>query len=462
MRSETDMEDTVKEKLIPRDYQIEIRDACLSCIERKETGLVYAVVGSGKTLCFSLLSEAVNFPVLVLQPNRELTLQNEQAAINMGIKDVGVYCATLKRKEINNLTFATPKSVKASLEDFKQFRVILIDEADFLYPNNKPSDISKIIDFIKPISVIGFTGTPYYLKNNLFEGSVIKLMIRVRPKNFKKLIASIQPDLMVEKNYWSDLKYTTYDFDNSLLELNSTGAEFTGILVRESLSHLSINNNIFILCKRMLEAGRKDILLFCNSIEDAMTFEKHLPDCRAVTSKTPLKLRNQIIEDFKNQKVKILVNVGVFQAGFSYERLQTVILGDVTNSLRKYVQWVGRVNRRHPDKEYGEIIDFGGNTLRFGDIRDLRIVESDKGLVLVSKDKVISGVSQHELGEHFIDENNKMYRKFRAGYDLGEYTLNWGNKYYGKKLKNISRNYLSWMIKNANYYPVEVDNYVNK
>lgn len=86
-----------------------------------------------------------------------------------------------------------------------------------------------------------------------------------------------------------------------------------------------------------------------------------------------------VLEDFKAGRIKVVANAGVLICGFDYPELDTVVLASPTMSLAQYYQKVGRVIRPHPQKEYGWVIDLAGNIKRFGEVKDLRLVDGGNG-----------------------------------------------------------------------------------
>ena len=75
----------------------------------------------------------------------------------------------------------------------------------------------------------------------------------------------------------------------------------------------------------------------------------------------------------------MVANVGVLTTGFDYPELDTIVMARPTMSLALWYQIVGRAIRPHPNKEAGWIVDLCGNLKRFGEVKDLRLVDSGNG-----------------------------------------------------------------------------------
>jgi DNA repair protein RadD len=61
----------------------------------------------------------------------------------------------------------------------------------------------------------------------------------------------------------------------------------------------------------------------------------------------------------------------VLTAGFDYPELDTVVLARPTQSLRMYMQQVGRVVRKHPDAPVKWVVDMVDVVEKFGRLEDL-------------------------------------------------------------------------------------------
>lgn len=86
----------------------------------------------------------------------------------------------------------------------------------------------------------------------------------------------------------------------------------------------------------------------------------------AVSSITPLDVRQMLIDKFKKGEVKVLVSVDLFSEGFDCPDVEFVQLARPTLSLSRYLQMVGRGLRVADGKDYCVILDNVGLYRRFG------------------------------------------------------------------------------------------------
>ena len=110
-------------------------------------------------------------------------------------------------------------------------------------------------------------------------------------------------------------------------------------------------------------------------LKEAEQLTWSIPGCAIVSGETPKKEREQILDAFKSGQIPVVANVGVLTTGFDYPELDTVVMARPTMSLAQWYQIVGRAIRPHPDKECGWIVDLCGNIKRFGEVKDLKLVD---------------------------------------------------------------------------------------
>lgn len=120
---------------------------------------------------------------------------------------------------------------------------------------------------------------------------------------------------------------------------------------------------------RQYAYGKKGIV-YAVSISHARNiatyYKEYGMNAIAIDSKTPAKLRKQLVEDFRQGKIQVLVNVDVFSEGFDCPDVEFVQLARPTLSLAKYLQQVGRGLRKTRVKESCMIIDNVGLYRLFG------------------------------------------------------------------------------------------------
>ena len=121
-------------------------------------------------------------------------------------------------------------------------------------------------------------------------------MIYTRPKFFSEILYHISVKTIIDSGFWSPVKTVRYEFDDS--EILISGVEYDSLSLSEAITKQGVNNNIYLLCKKLLSEGVKSILLFTDSVATALKFEQVLEGCKAVTHKTSSKDALEIERQF--------------------------------------------------------------------------------------------------------------------------------------------------------------------
>ena len=363
-------------KYVLRDYQKQASDAVVKAFQssNKTNGLIIVSTGGGKSLIIADIASRLDFPLIVLCPSKEILEQNFSKLCSYGILDCGCYSASVGCKDINRITFATIGSVMNHMEDFNHFKYVLIDEAHVV--NSRGGMYEKFINS-QDRQVVGLTATPF----RIGSGSMLKFLTRTRPRIFSEVLYVCQTSDLLAKGYLADLKYydlTAINIENVIS--NSTGADYDEKSLKLEYERSGFFDKLTTTTLRVLKPKngipRKGVLVFTRFVEEAKSLVEKLKiksvPAAIVTGTTPKAEREQLLDDFKSGKIKVVANVGVLVVGFDFPALDTVILARPTKSLAWYYQAVGRCIRPFKDKD-GWVIDLAGNYKRFGKVSDLKI-----------------------------------------------------------------------------------------
>lgn len=367
-----------------RDYQIGAVNAAVKFFStrNKKNGLIVLPTGSGKSLVIANIALRLNAPVLIFQPSKEILEQNYEKLCSYGLlMDVGIFSASLNRKQVSTITFATIGSVKGCKDYFRRFRYVIIDECHYV---NAEAGMYK--DFIEATGckVLGLTATPYRLYSNRFYGSMLRSITRTNPRIFNEMLYCVQTGTLLSRGYLAKMNYYQLNVVNTdRLKVNSTGADYTDASVRRHYKEIKFNDTLENIIHRLLVAGRTSILVFTRFIEEAEYVAKAIGASAAVVSSETSKAdREEILRKFKTKEINVVANVGVLTTGFDFPELATVVLARPTMSLALYYQMVGRAIRPYEDKT-SWIVDLCGNYKRFGRVEDLQVRETKPGIYAV-------------------------------------------------------------------------------
>ena len=384
-----------------RDYQVEAVEQSLWHLENyKKPFIIQAATGAGKSLIIADICHKLDEPVLILQPTKELLEQNYAKLKSYDIDDVAIYSASMKTKEVGKFTYATIGSIYKKPELFKHFKYVIIDECHLVNPKNLDGMYTKFLNAIECTRVCGLTATPYRLQQKYFREngqmyytSHLKMINRIHPFFFKKIAYTIETQELIDMGYLCPIKYRSDEIDWSLLEINSTGADFTA----ESMERFWNDGRLkkIALTIQMIDQNCQRNLIFCSSIRQAQRVVDMLSDIgigsALITSNTPPNERQDAITEFKDGMTKHLVNVGVLTTGFDVPELDCITLARPTMSLALYYQMVGRgvrIDPARPDKML-RVYDFAGCVRKLGRVETIKLAKEDGW-----KDCVVSEVGR--------------------------------------------------------------------
>jgi len=109
--------------------------------------------------------------------------------------------------------------------------------------------------------------------------------------------------------------------------------------------------------------GKKSLVFAVNirhAEHIAENFQKSGHAVGVLHSKQAQAMRTMMIQEFADDKIKILVSVDALSVGFDEPSAEVAILARPTKSVPYYLQQVGRVLRLHPSKENAMVLDMGG------------------------------------------------------------------------------------------------------
>ena len=465
-----------------RDYQEKSKEDTSNFIFKSnhKKGIIVKPVGTGKALDTAIISEMVDDDILVLQPNIELLEQNVEKARAFGL-DPSIYSASANKKEVSNMTYATPLSVVSNPSAFKNKKIIVIDECHLNMSNSikngkvsSRSKLNEFINYVNPEKVIGLTASPIQLVTTRM-GSELKMINRsMRSFWYKSDIFHVTQINDIHEKYWANIKTEIVDNDvNVLTRLRDNSPEFTDQSIINQYEENNFKTKILDNYENLLYNGKKSILTFVPSVKQAIELSNYNKEFAVVYDKTPKKERKAIVDAFKRGDIPMLINCQVFTAGFDHPELDGLIMARDTMSYQLYYQIYGRIVRpiiKNGDiiKKEGTIVDLTGNTIRFGDPKNMTIEKNDytNGWAMWNNDSLISG---YPFGEWDMPKRESLINKKIINKDekIEDIILNFG-KYKGKSLLDSfekNTNYFIWVRQNFDFskkYNQELKNILDK
>jgi len=376
---ETALHSTTSTSFEDRWYQVEAEQAIFDYFDNGGRGnpVVAMPTGTGKSVVIANFLRRVYryWPtqrIMMLTHVKELIAQNAaKVRLIWPTAPLGIYSAGLKQKDLMlPITFGGVMSVKNVIRQFGHIDLLLIDECHLLSPEDDTvyqAIIAELLAINPYLKVIGFTATPYRMKQGLITDGGIFTDICYDITDFESF------NRLVAEGYISPLIAKRTDIEIDLSNVGVRGSEYNS----KALDAVTDTDEVtYAACKEMVELGhnRGSWLIFASSIKNTEHVAGMLQSfgINAAASHSKLKDNDERVEAFKNGELRALVNMGKFTTGFDHPPIDLIGMLRATLSPGLWVQMLGRGTRPAPwsGKLNCLVLDFAGNTKRLGPIND--------------------------------------------------------------------------------------------
>ena len=354
-----------------RDYQKQAVDNTIRFFRRNRAPAVVVLpTGAGKSLVIAELARIARGRVLVLAHVKELVEQNYEKYKSYGLP-AGIYSAGLGQKDFDEKAiFGSVQSVaRAPDEFFDNFSLVVIDECHRVAEEGSTQYqdvIAKLRAKNPQICILGLTATPYRMGLGwIYEFAPHGELKSAKKRFFKRCVFELPLTYMIKHHYLTvpikvDIPVTCYDFSELTDQDRAyTVAEIEEILKGQKRLTPLIVKNIIDITERY---HRQGVMIFSATIKHAEEIMSYLPaeEARLVIGDTDQLDRDRIIEDFKQRKIKYLVNVSVLTTGFDAPHVDVIAILRPTESNSLYQQIVGRGLRLCEGKKDCYVLDYTG------------------------------------------------------------------------------------------------------
>ncbi len=354
-----------------RPYQQSAVDATLAHFRKsREPAVIVLPTGAGKSLVIAELARLARGRVLVLAHVKELVEQNHAKFITYGL-EAGIYSAGLNQRDSSEkVIFGSIQSVTRAAPDFfEDFTLLVIDECHRVSAEDDTQYaqvIQKVRSANPEICILGLTATPYRLDSGwVYQFNYQGFIRSTEPRLFKKCLYELTLRNMLDGEFLTppiqiDAPVASYDFSTLKLQTGKTSfslEEIEAILKDQARITPVIIQNIVEMAE-----NRKGVIIFTASVRHAAEILNYLPAniSALVIGDTSSAERDSIIERFKSQKIKFLVNVSVLTTGFDAPHVDLIAILRPTESVSLYQQIVGRGLRLYPGKKDCLVLDYTG------------------------------------------------------------------------------------------------------
>ncbi len=236
----------------------------------------------------------------------------------------------------------------------EHFGLIMIDEAH----HSTATSYQNVISYFRPnylecpeTVLVGVTATPKRSDkeslNDVYDSVAINMDI-VRGTKLK---------------YLTPLVSWRVDSKTDLSLVRTTAGDFNLKDLAAAVNNTERNTLIVETWQKRFPD--KQALVFATDLEHVYRlveqFQSIGVSAAGVDGSTPKEERRQIVNDFKEGKLMILINYGIFTEGFNYPRLELIIQARPTQSQLLLTQIAGRLNRLFEGKTVGHVVEIIDN-----------------------------------------------------------------------------------------------------
>ena len=401
-----------------REYQREMLSRLEKAWEKNRSVMVQMPTGTGKTwlmaeairnaqlgLCSPANEGTQGSGVIVVAHRRELIEQISKTLTEFGIEhgvivsgkeidetkrvQVASVQTLAKRGAYRNSSLCNPEAILKSDDAHRgqspcaseapwEPGLVIVDEAHHALAKT----YRMMWEWWPKAKFLGLTATPCRLNNAPFTDL------------FQTLLQSWPIQEFIDKGWLSDFEYVSASPDSvemkRIASLEKRGAD-GDYQTKEMATVMDVPESIEHLYKtyRQFANGKKGIVYAIDR-----RHAEHIADyyndmgvrCAVIDSKTPVKERERLVEEYKmadgrcqmadgrckpsdfspQTSIDVLVNVDIFSEGFDAPEVEFIQLARPTLSLSKYLQQVGRGMRISEGKDHVLILDMVGLYQTFG------------------------------------------------------------------------------------------------
>jgi superfamily II DNA or RNA helicase len=342
-----------------RPYQGEAVKCCFGLWERKVLNLLLvAAVGAGKTIIAAMIMKlhlgSPNKRVLFLAHREELLEQTvEKLAmiddhIVAGIEQGRNICPAHAKVMVASI--ATVKNIErlARWCPLKDISLVIVDEAHH-------STAVTYADLLHEISaqnptrhLLGITATPIRM-----DGVNLSTL-------YDRLAFRIDMPELIDAGYLCPIRGLTVRTNASIAGVPLTAeGDYDPDKLAEAIDTEARNR---VIVQSYLQRGEsRPAIVFVANVRHAehlaAEFRKQGITAQAVFGKQKKAERRQVIDDYRQGRLRILTNCQTLNEGFDAPHTSCVVLGRPTRSPVTFPQQIGRGLRTHPSKRDCLVID---------------------------------------------------------------------------------------------------------
>lgn len=338
------------ESRILRDRQASVFEDIRYSLEKgNKEGYIKLPTGTGKTVLFSQIVQAVNCKSLIVVPSKVLVSQTGERLEEFTDMEFGKYYQEQKdtSKDVTVITYnSLILGIESGAINPEEYGLVILDEAHKALGEKTIQAIEKF-NGIK----LGFTATPEY-SSQKHVSSILEHEI-----HSMSIVEGIQEGLI--NRFKSIFAYTTTDLSAVHIDRNQ---DYNQKELEKTINNSARNLSAVELYQEMFEG--ETAVAYCGGVrhasELAKLFNAKGVSAAVISGKTSLEDRKELFNKFHSGEIKVLCNARLLIEGFDEPRASVALNLHPTLSKVDAEQRGGRVlrlDKNNPNK-WGFIVDF--------------------------------------------------------------------------------------------------------
>lgn len=317
---------------LPNFDYVEHQTRALKTLLKTNKTIICAPTSAGKSSIMAAWLKLTNLPTLIITDRATLGAQLAQ-----DFRDKGIDCGFCSGNGVRQgyCMVSTIQSVKKL--DVSRFQMVLADE---VHKHSSKTFQDFYASFGCPLKY-GFSASPS--NGNLLD------FARIR-QHFGSIGIQIKAKELTDNGVMAKAKIRLVEVDCPET-FDYPSANDLGIV------HNNARNNII---RNIVENHREDgyICILTRILEHGEELEKTIPGAVYLKGDDPLNKRLEIIKQFNNGEIPVLIGSSILNEGVSISNMKVLIMASGGKAQTQTIQKIGRVLRITKDKREGIFYDF--------------------------------------------------------------------------------------------------------
>jgi len=338
------------------------QDDCIAAFLRelkagRRRHLVILPTGAGKTIVVAEIIRLLNVQTLFLAHRDEL-LQQAATKLHMVWPEADIGTVKGSKADPNHQVIVA--SIQTLLNPARRailppIKLIVYDECHHAI-SDKNSQIIK--ELMGPNTILlGVTATPNRLDRRAL--GIIFADSNGQRADYERSMLE-----MISEGYLAPIVGINGNLNIELNGVQTLAGDYNQLALSKIMNTPYINNLVYEFWAK--NAKDRKTLVFAVDVkhanELALVFRRHGIRVAVLTGSMKAKERVQLLNDFDEGKLQVLVNVNILTEGFDSPSVSCILFARPTQSKSLYIQMVGRGLRLYPGKKDCLVLDTVKNT----------------------------------------------------------------------------------------------------